>query len=98
MTSMKVGNRRPYVLTVHGVDDAYPRIDFRAPDAIFVATPSVVDSVVASEKPNEFGFSEIVWCSVGEIRLWAAIAFAIREGEGFTGQTRKTESCFTYTS
>ena len=62
---------------------SYPRTHFRSGDAIFVGTPDLIYTVVPSEEPNEFGYSEIAWADVGEIRLWGALAFAIPEGRGF---------------
>jgi hypothetical protein len=39
--------------------------------------------VVPSEPPNDWGWNELAWADVGEIRFWGALAFSIPEGKGF---------------
>jgi hypothetical protein len=82
----KLGRRRPFVLTVLSNEDGhhnYPNLKFRDRDVLYFASPELVFTVVPWEQPNEFGFSEIAWTSLGNIRFWGAIAFAIVEGQGF---------------
>jgi hypothetical protein len=50
---------------------------------LYSATPSLVYTVAPYEEPNEFGFSEVAWTGVENLRLWGAIAFSLREGLGF---------------
>jgi hypothetical protein len=78
-----VGRRRPFLLRILDDRGSYPPVNFRSGDALFVASSSVVYTVVPPEEPNEYGFSEIAWANVAEIRLWGAIALAIEEGKGF---------------
>lgn len=61
----------------------YPRVTFHHRNALYRATESLVYSVVLSEPPNEYGYNELAWANIGEIRLWGALAFAIAEGRGF---------------
>ena len=81
--SVALGSRREFVLTIMDGRGSYPRTHFRSADAVYVATPDLVYTVAPCEAPNEFGFSEIAWADVGEIRLWGALAFSIPEGRGF---------------
>lgn len=81
------GRRRQFQVRLLGEPQrlvhCYPRITFHRHNALYRATDALVYSVVPSEEPNEYGFSEIGWADVGEIRLWGALAFAIEEGQGF---------------
>lgn len=85
------GRRRRYELTVLGAGSggpafrshSYPQVSFRTDDAIYFASPSLAYTVVPAEEPNEIGFSEIAWTTLGNIRLWGALAFSIVEGKGF---------------
>ena len=63
------GSRRVFILRVFDPRGTYPGLRFRAPNALYVPTASLVYSVVEAERPNEFGFSEIAWNDVNEIRL-----------------------------
>jgi hypothetical protein len=78
-----LGRRRQYLLRVLDPRGAYPDVQFTAADALYVAGPSLAYTVVLSEPPNEYGWSEIAWNDVGEVRLWGALALSIREGQGF---------------
>ena len=85
------GRRRCFELTVLGMGNeeayrahSYPEASFRTADAIYFASPSLVYTVVPSEEPNGIGFSGIGWTSLGNIRLWGALAFSIVEGKGFS--------------
>jgi hypothetical protein len=77
------GRRRHFRLTILSSEGSYPKACFKADDALFHSSSSLVYTAVPYEPPNEFGFSEIAWTTVGEIRSWGAIAFAIQEGKGF---------------
>ena len=85
------GRRRRYVLTILGSggcgrefrSHSYPHVTFRTRDAIYFASQSLVYTVVPWEEPNERGWSEIAWTTLGNIRLWGAVAFSIVEGRGF---------------
>jgi hypothetical protein len=78
-----MGRRRGFVLTVLSDRSSLPKVSFAAKDALFRQSPSLAYTAALSEPPNEFGWSEIAWANVAEIRLWGAIAFSIREGRGF---------------
>jgi hypothetical protein len=78
------GRRSRFQLRILGAHHyAYPDFRFHRRGALYGASPSLVYTVVPAEEPNEYGFSEIAWANVGEIRLWGAIAFSIQEGRGF---------------
>ncbi len=79
------GRRRRYALTLLGGGRrrTYPRVQYHNADVVYFSSESLVFTVVPWEKPNEFGFSEIAWTSLGNIRLWGALAFSIAEGQGF---------------
>jgi hypothetical protein len=81
--AMTRGRRREYVLCVLDKRGSYPAARIETDRAVYVASKDLVYTAVLSEPPNEYGFSEIAWLNVGEIRLWGAIAFSIREGQGF---------------
>lgn len=91
MTGVVLGRRRHYELTVLGAGNggptfrshSYPQVSFRTSDAIYFASPSLAYTVVPAEQPNEIGFSEIAWTTLGNIKLWGALAFSIVEGRGF---------------
>lgn len=80
---LRRGRRRPYRLTVMDTRGSYPSIQFRTSSAVYIARDDAVYSLVEATPPNEFGFSEIHWNNLSEIRLWGALALSIREGEGF---------------
>jgi hypothetical protein len=81
------GRRQRFVMTLLGVGPSqsheYPDVKFRAENALYVASPTLVYTVVPWEEPNELGFSEIAWTGLGNVRLWGALAFSIVEGKGF---------------
>lgn len=79
----KLGKRRHFILSVLSEQGSYPDMQFCQGDVIYASSPSLVYTVVPQEEPNEFGFSEIGWTDLGNIRFWGAIAFSIREGLGF---------------
>ncbi len=80
----QLGRRKQYLLAILDGRGSYPRMRFETPDVLYSAVDdSLVYTVVPMEEPNEYGFSEIAWTNLDEIRLWGAIAFAIKEGEGF---------------
>jgi hypothetical protein len=81
--SCKCGRRRAYCLTLLGDAGIYPQESFRASTALYVANSTRAYTVVPAEPANEFGWSEIAWANLGEIKLWGALAFATREGEGY---------------
>lgn len=76
------GRRRRFVVRILSAKGSYPDLTLVRPDAIFKATESLVYTVVPSEPTTEFGYTELQWADVGEIRFWGAVAFAIPEGEG----------------
>jgi hypothetical protein len=78
-----LGRRRQYLVRVLDSRGAYPDVHFTAADALYVAGPSLAYTVVLSEPPNEYGWSEIAWNDLAEVRLWGALALSIREGQGF---------------
>lgn len=78
-----IGKRRQFVLRVLSDRGRYAEIRFRAADALYVSSPSLVYTVVPSEIDTEYGDSEIAWTDIGEIRLWGALAFSLLEGSGF---------------
>jgi len=77
------GRRRRFVVRILSAKGSYPNLTLVRPDAIYKATSSLVYTVVPSEPTTEFGYSELQWADVGEIRFWGAVAFAISEGQGF---------------
>ena len=76
-------SRRPYLLTVMAIKGQHPRVTFRAADALYVGKEDLVYTVVGIDPHDRSPFGETHWANIAEIRLWGAIAFAIREGEGF---------------
>jgi hypothetical protein len=79
------GRRRRFVLRVLSARGSYPRLSFADRGALYCANPSLVFTVVPSEPPNDWGWNELAWADVGEIRFWGALAFSIPEGQGFFG-------------
>jgi hypothetical protein len=77
------GRRRRFLVCILNPCGSYPDFRFETPDTLYVASESLVYSVVESHPPNEFGWSEIAWNTIGDIWLWGALALSIREGEGF---------------
>jgi hypothetical protein len=77
------GRRQCFVVTLLDPEGSYPSESFRCDSALYVAAPELRYTVTPAEAPNEFGFSEISWAHLEEIRFWAAMAFAISEGHGF---------------
>jgi hypothetical protein len=61
--------------------------------ALYRADSSLVFTVVPSEPPNEWGWNELAWADLGEIRFWGALAFSISEGKGFYGFYPLDEGC-----
>jgi hypothetical protein len=80
-----VGRRRRFVLRVLSAHGSYPQLSFERNEALYRASSSLVFTVVPSEPPNEWGWNELAWADLGEIRFWGALAFAIPEGKGFYG-------------
>jgi hypothetical protein len=80
---LRRGSRKTFILRVLDTRGRYPNIRFRTQDALYVATESIVYSVVEASAPNKVGFSEIAWNDINEIRLWGALALSIKEGSGF---------------
>lgn len=78
-----MGRRKKFRLCILSPCGSYPDIRFRTDSSLYVADKTLVYSVVEHEPPNEYGWSEIGWNDIGEIRLWGALALSIREGEGF---------------
>jgi hypothetical protein len=78
-----IGKRRRFALRVLSDQGRYPDIRFRAGDALYASSASLVYTVVPSEIDSDYGDSEIAWADIGEIRLWGAIAFSLVEGSGF---------------
>lgn len=79
----KLGKRRHFHVSVLSDRGSYPRMNVHRGDAVYFASESLVYTVVPYEEPNEFGYSEITWAHLGEIRFWGAVAFSITEGRGF---------------
>jgi hypothetical protein len=77
------GRRQYFIVTLLDPKGSYPRESIRLESALYVAAPEFRYTVTRAEPPNEFGFSEISWANLGELRFWAAMAFAIPEGQGF---------------
>src|SRR2546423_15193372 len=77
------GPRRRFSVTILGDLGSYPKTDFSRDDVLLEVSPTLVYSVVPYESPNEFGFSEIAWTDVGNIRFWGAVALSLEEGSGF---------------
>src|SRR5687767_3796519 len=83
MTSVLRTGRRQFTVTILSDHGNYPNMQFRDRDCLFASSDSIVYTVAPTEEPNEFGFSEVAWTGVENLRLWGAIAFALREGLGF---------------
>lgn len=79
------GRRRKFVIRVLGALGSYPRVSFSSRGSLYNASPHLVFTAVPSEPPNEWGWNELAWADIGEIRLWGALAFSIPEGKGFYG-------------
>ena len=58
-------------------------MQFRVGDFLYSSSNSLVYTVAPIEEPNEYGFSEVAWTGIENLRLWGAIAFALKEGLGF---------------
>ena len=90
--SVVCGRRRKFVLRVLSARGSYPDLSFERNGALYQATPSLVYTVVPSEPPNDWGWNELAWADVGEIRFWGALAFSIPEGKGFYAFTRSRKA------
>jgi hypothetical protein len=80
---VRCGCRRRFIVRILDAKGSYPNFSLIRPDAIYKATPSLVYTVAPSEPTNDYGWTELQWADVGEIRLWGALAFSIPEGKGF---------------
>lgn len=78
------GRHRLFVLTIlESEKQSYPKTTFSFRNAVYHSSPSLVYTVVPYERPNKYEYSEVAWTTLGELRLWGAIALSIREGDGF---------------
>jgi hypothetical protein len=92
-SELNCGRRRRFVVRVLSARGSYPLQSFAHRDALYCANPSLVFTAVPSEPPNEWGWNELAWADIGEIRFWGALAFAIPEGAGFYGFYPVDEYC-----
>jgi hypothetical protein len=69
-----LGRRRDFNLTLMDEAGTYPALQLALGDAVYGATEDLVYTVVPTAPPNEYGWSEIAWIGIEQIRLWGAIA------------------------
>jgi hypothetical protein len=77
------GDSKHLIVTLFSVGGTYPRLELVSGRCQYYASAGLVYTAVPAEPPNEFGYSEIAWIDLGQIRFWGALALSIPAGKGF---------------